>query len=137
THLTADIDEALGRLLPQLNAELGVPDAGRIRRVPDDPDVVLLVARDGDRHAASAPDVVYTTPLRGTARLEEAVGDRSARRAGACSGERRRVLAPLEVAVQVSMDLRPRRAAPIPVALADVDLRAIDVDHEVRHEVVQ
>ena len=62
THLTAEIHEALGRLLPQLNAKLGVPDADRMRRMLDDPDVVLLIARDGERIVGTTTVVVYTTP---------------------------------------------------------------------------
>ena len=47
--LTPEIHEALGRLLPQLNPRLAVPDAERLKRLLEDPDVVLLVARDGEQ----------------------------------------------------------------------------------------
>ena len=82
THLTAEIHEALGRLLPQLNAKLGVPDADRMRRMLDDPDVVLLIARDGERIVGTTTVVVYTTPFWIKARLDEVVVDQSARRKG-------------------------------------------------------
>ena len=82
THLTAEIHEALGRLLPQLNAKLGVPDADRMRRMLDDPDVVLLIARDGERIVGTTTVVVYTTPFWIKARLDEVVVDQSARGKG-------------------------------------------------------
>ena len=82
THLTAEIHEALGRLLPQLNAKLGVPDADRMRRMLDDPDVVLLIAREGERIVGTTTVVVYTTPFWIKARLDEVVVDQSARRKG-------------------------------------------------------
>src|SRR5256885_16335195 len=89
THLTAEIHEALGRLLPQLNAKLGVPDADRMRRMLDDPDVVLLIARDGERIVGTTTVVVYTTPFWIKARLDEVVVDQSARGKGVRSEERR------------------------------------------------
>src|SRR5437762_7061210 len=82
THLTAEIHEALGRLLPQLNAKLGVPDADRMRRMLDDPDVVLLIARDGERIVGTTTVIVYTTPFWIKARLDEVVVDQSARGKG-------------------------------------------------------
>src|SRR2546429_7623641 len=82
THLTAEIHEALGRLLPQLNAKLGVPDADRMRRMLDDPDVVLLIARDGERIVGTTTVIVYTTPYWIKARLDEVVVDESARGRG-------------------------------------------------------
>ena len=82
THLTAEIHEALGRLLPQLNAKLAVPDADRMRRMLDDPDVVLLIARDGERIVGTTTVIVYTTPFWIKARLDEVVVDDSARGKG-------------------------------------------------------
>src|SRR5204863_1568188 len=82
THLTAEIHEALGRLLPQLNAKLGVPDADRMRRMLDDPDVVLLIARDGETIVGTTTVIVYTTPFWIKARLDEVVVDESARGKG-------------------------------------------------------
>ena len=82
TRSTPEIHEALGRLLPQLNANLGVPDAERMNRLLNDPDVVLLVARDGERIVGTTTVIVYTTPFWIKARLDEVVVDQSARGTG-------------------------------------------------------
>src|SRR5438309_979673 len=82
THLTAEIQEALMRLLPQLNPNLPVPNADRMRRLLDDPDVVLLIARDGDRIVGTTTVIVYTTPFWIKARLDEVVVDASDRGKG-------------------------------------------------------
>ena len=60
TRSTPEIHEALGRLLPQLNANLVVPDAERMNRLLNDPDVVLLVGRDGIETMVTDPDVEDT-----------------------------------------------------------------------------
>ena len=82
TKLTPAIQEALGRLLPQLNANLPVPDVDRFNRLLNDPDVVLLVARDGERIVGTTTVIVYTTPFWIKARLDEVVVDESARGKG-------------------------------------------------------
>ena len=82
TELTAEIQEALGRLLPQLNPKLVVPDAKRLRRLLEDPDVVLLIARDGERIVGTTTVIVYTTPFWVKARLDEVVVDDSVRGKG-------------------------------------------------------
>src|SRR2546423_3701656 len=82
TKLTPAIHEALGRLLPQLNAKLPVPDLDRFNRLLNDPDVVLLIARDGERIVGTTTVVVYTTPFWIKARLDEVVVDQSARGKG-------------------------------------------------------
>src|SRR3954463_10468771 len=82
TRLTPEIHQALGRLLPQLNANLVVPDLERLHRLLDDPDVVLLIARVGDRIVGTTTVIVYTTPFWIKARLDEVVVDESARGKG-------------------------------------------------------
>ena len=82
TELTAEIQEALGRLLPQLNPKLALPDAKRLRRLLEDPDVVLLIARDGERIVGTTTVIVYTTPFWIKARLDEVVVDHSVRGKG-------------------------------------------------------
>src|SRR5256884_6695578 len=82
TKLTPAIQEALGRLLPQLNANLPMPDLERMNRLLNDPDVVLLVARDGERIVGTTTVIVYTTPFWIKARLDEVVVDQSARGTG-------------------------------------------------------
>lgn len=82
TELTPDIEAALARLLPQLNPRLTVPDRARLERLLADPDVVLLVARDGDHVVGTTTVIVYTTPFWIKARLDEVVVDQDARGKG-------------------------------------------------------
>ncbi len=48
-----------------------------------------------------------------------------------------RVLVHVEVAVEVGVKLRPRRARAIAIRAADVDLLAVDLAHQVGHQVVE
>ncbi|HKW59140.1 MAG TPA: GNAT family N-acetyltransferase [Candidatus Dormibacteraeota bacterium] len=80
---TPELHRALERLLPQLNPTLPVPDMERLRRLIADPDVTLLVARDGDQIVGTTTVIVYTTPFWIKARLDEVVVDASARGKGA------------------------------------------------------
>ena len=80
--LTPEIEDALTRLLPQLNATLTVPDRKRLERILADPAVTLLVARAGDHIVGTATVIVYTTPFWIKARLDEVVVDQSARGKG-------------------------------------------------------
>ena len=82
TDATPEIHASLARLLPQLNARLPVPDAERLRRLVADPDVVLLVARDGEEIVGTTTVIVYTTPFWIKARLDEVVVDAGARGRG-------------------------------------------------------
>jgi len=77
-----ELQAALGRLLPQLNPTLPVPDMHRLGRMLADPDVTLLVARDGDEIVGTTTVIVYTTPFWIKARLDEVVVDASARGKG-------------------------------------------------------
>lgn len=79
---TPEFGAALARLLPQLNATLELPDAERLRRLLADPDVVLLVARDGGEIVGTTTVIVYTTPFWIKARLDEVVVDAAARGKG-------------------------------------------------------
>jgi GNAT superfamily N-acetyltransferase len=91
---TDDVHAALARLLPQLNETLTVPDMARLERLVADPDVTLLLARDGDDVVGTTTVIVYTTPFWIKARLDEVVVDAAARGKGV--GEAL-VLAALEV----------------------------------------
>ena len=82
TVATPEIREALARLLPQLNPTLQVPTAERIDALMADPDVTLVVARDGYEIVGTATVIVYTTPFWIKARLDEVVVDTSARGKG-------------------------------------------------------
>ncbi len=99
---TPEFAAALGRLLPQLNPNLPLPDVDRLRRLVADPDVTLLVATDGDQIAGTTTVVVYTTPFWVKARLEEVVVDSSARGKGVG-----------EALVKAALDVARQRGAQI------------------------
>jgi GNAT superfamily N-acetyltransferase len=80
--LTPEIENALARLLPQLNPKLTVPDHMRLERLVADPDVVLLLAWDGDDIVGTTTVIVYTTPFWIKARLDEVVVDERVRGKG-------------------------------------------------------
>jgi len=82
TEATAEVHEALVRLLPQLNPTLPLPTRERIERLIGDPAVTLVVARDGDQIVGTATVIVYTTPYWIKARLDEVVVDGDARGKG-------------------------------------------------------
>ena len=79
---TPALQQALARLLPQLNPTLPPPDLERLHRLLGDPDVTLLVAREGDDIVGTTTVIVYTTPFWIKARLDEVVVDESARGQG-------------------------------------------------------
>jgi GNAT superfamily N-acetyltransferase len=79
---TPEVLGALARLLPQLNDSLELPDMDRLRRLIADPDVTLLVAREGDAIVGTTTVIVYTTPYWIKARLDEVVVDTSVRGKG-------------------------------------------------------
>jgi GNAT superfamily N-acetyltransferase len=82
TEATPELEQALARLLPQLNATLPVPTMQRLKAIIADPAVTLLVAWDGDDLIGTATVIVYTTPFWIKARLDEVVVDQSARGKG-------------------------------------------------------
>ncbi len=79
---TDELQAALGRLLLQLNPTLPVPDMHRLGRLLTDPDVTLLVAKEGHEIVGTTTVIVYTTPFWIKARLDEVVVDASARGKG-------------------------------------------------------
>ena len=115
TEATAEVHAALARLLPQLNPTLALPDRERIRALVADPDVTLLLARDGDDVVGTATVIVYTTPFWLKARIDEVVVDGRARGRGvgeaivsACLEVARRKGAEL---VELQSGRGPQRAA--------------------------
>jgi GNAT superfamily N-acetyltransferase len=82
TEATPEIEQALARLLPQLNPTLPVPTMERLQALMSDPAVTVLVARDGVEIIGTATVIVYTTPFWVKARLDEVVVDQSARGKG-------------------------------------------------------
>jgi GNAT superfamily N-acetyltransferase len=99
---TDEVREALSSLLPQLNPTLPPPDMERLQRLVADPDVTLLVARDGDQIVGTTTVIVYTTPFWIKARLDEVVVDEAARGKGV--GEH---------LVKAALDIARRRGAQI------------------------
>src|SRR2546423_12405566 len=97
-----ELPAALARVLPQLNPTLPVPDMARLERLLADPDVTLLVARDGDEIVGTTTVIVYTTPFWIKARLDEVVVDVSARGKGLG-----------EDLVKAALDVARRRGAQI------------------------
>ncbi len=79
---TPEVEQALARLLPQLNPTLPVPTMERIQALLADPAATLLFAREGDEIIGTATVIVYTTPFWIKARLDEVVVDQSARGKG-------------------------------------------------------
>jgi GNAT superfamily N-acetyltransferase len=79
---TPELHQALASLLPQLNPTLPVPDMARLERLLADPDVTLLVARDGEKILGTTTVIVYTTPFWIKARLDEVVVDAAVRGRG-------------------------------------------------------
>jgi len=79
---TDELQAGLGRLLLQLNPTLPVPDMHRLGRLLADPDVTLLVAKEGHEIVGTSTVIVYTTPFWIKARLDEVVVDASARSKG-------------------------------------------------------
>ncbi len=79
---TDELQAALGRLLLQLNPTVPVPDMHRLGRLLADPDVTLLVAKEGHEIVGTTTVIVYTTPFWIKARLDEVVVDASARGKG-------------------------------------------------------
>jgi GNAT superfamily N-acetyltransferase len=82
TEATPELEQALARLLPQLNAALPIPTMERLDAIMADPAVTLLVAREENDIIGTATVIVYTTPFWIKARLDEVVVDASARGKG-------------------------------------------------------
>ena len=102
TEATPELEAALARLLPQLNPNLVVPDAERVRALLDDPAVTVLLAKDGADVVGTATVIVYTTPFWIKARSDEVVVDAGARGKGAG-----------EALVNACLDIARKRGAQI------------------------
>ena len=76
---TPELHKAVAALLPQLNPSLPIPSLAHLEATVADPKVALLVARDGSEIVGIASGVVYTTPIRLKARIEDVVVDEAAR----------------------------------------------------------
>jgi GNAT superfamily N-acetyltransferase len=83
--VTPDLIAAMERLIPQSFPALPLPTATELNQVIDSPATTLLVARDGSDGAVigTATVVLYRTPARMHARLENVIVDEPARGQGA------------------------------------------------------
>jgi ribosomal protein S18 acetylase RimI-like enzyme len=82
TEVTAELVEALGRLLPQLNPDLPAPNSDHLAVLLVDPGATLLIAREGNEIVGTAMVIVYRTTIRFESRIEDVVVDVSARGRG-------------------------------------------------------
>jgi ribosomal protein S18 acetylase RimI-like enzyme len=84
TSVSPDLVEAMARLLPQLHPTLPLPTAAVLEEVLQGQATTMLVARDGaqGRVIGTACVVVYRTPSRLHARLENVIVDDPARGRG-------------------------------------------------------
>jgi GNAT superfamily N-acetyltransferase len=82
TEATSEVQAALAKLLPQLNASLPIPTMERLQAIVADPAVTLLLASDGNDIVGTTTVIVYTTPFWIKARLDEVVVDEAARGEG-------------------------------------------------------
>src|SRR5947207_2190512 len=147
TEATQELLEALTALLPQLNPKLKPLTMERLSSVISDPATTLLVVSDGVGIVGAAAVLVYATPAFVKARIEDVVVDEHSRGQGVGEALVRRcievardacrVLVHVEIAVEVGVKLRPRRARAIAVGAANVDLLAVDLAHQVGHQSVE
>jgi len=82
TEPTAELERAMGALLPQLNPSLAGPSRAQLTALLADPAITLLVASDEGAIVATATVIVYTTPAWVKARIEDVVVDENARGRG-------------------------------------------------------
>jgi GNAT superfamily N-acetyltransferase len=82
TEATAELQDALAVLLPQLNPTLPLPSLDHLAAVVADPATTLLIARNGPLIVGAAAVVVYVTPIWRKARIEDVVVDEAARGRG-------------------------------------------------------
>jgi ribosomal protein S18 acetylase RimI-like enzyme len=82
TEATPELERGLAVLMPQLNPELVGPTRHELMAVLADPATTLLVAMEDAGIVATATVIVYTTPARVKARIEDVVVDEGARGRG-------------------------------------------------------
>jgi ribosomal protein S18 acetylase RimI-like enzyme len=80
--VTPELVNALGKLIPQLNPALPLPDAKHLAVLLADPGATLLVARDSGEVVGTAMVIVYPTTIRFESRIEDVVVDEAARGRG-------------------------------------------------------
>src|SRR5260370_35720210 len=70
TEATAELQDALAVLLPQLNPSLPIPSLDHRAAVLADPATTVLVARDGPLILGTAAVARYVRPISGKGRIE-------------------------------------------------------------------
>jgi ribosomal protein S18 acetylase RimI-like enzyme len=82
TGVDAELERAMAVLIPQLSRALAGPTREHLAALIAEPATTLLLARDGQRIVGIATVIVYTSPARVKARIEDVVVDQSARGRG-------------------------------------------------------
>jgi ribosomal protein S18 acetylase RimI-like enzyme len=82
TAVTADVVEAMARLVPQLSRSASVPTDDEVAEIVSSPATVLLAARDGGRIVGLLTLVVFRIPTGVRAWIEDVVVDESERGKG-------------------------------------------------------
>lgn len=79
TELDAELERAVAVLLRQLSPMLAIPTREHMTALLADPATTLLVAREGTAVVGMATVIVFTSPSRLKARIEDVVVDEGAR----------------------------------------------------------
>ena len=82
TGVDGELERAMAVLIPQLNPALAIPTREHLAAVIAEPSTMLLIAREGSSIVGTATVIVYTSPARVKARIEDVVVDERARGRG-------------------------------------------------------
>ncbi len=82
TEVTAELEEAFQRLIPQLSTSAAVPGRKELQEMVDSPAVILLMARDEGRIVGSLSLVIFRIPTGVRAWIEDVIVDEAARGRG-------------------------------------------------------
>ena len=112
-HVSDDLVESFGRLIPQLSSSSPPPSRERLEQIVGSDVCSLLIARDGNQVVGSLTLVVFRIPTGIRAWIEDVVVDSSARGHGVGEALNRKALelARDKGAVTVDLTSRPSREA--------------------------
>jgi ribosomal protein S18 acetylase RimI-like enzyme len=82
TEADAELERAMAVLIPQLNPALAIPTRQHLAAMIAEPTTTLLIASEGSSIVGTATVIVFTSPARVKARIEDVVVDESARGRG-------------------------------------------------------
>jgi ribosomal protein S18 acetylase RimI-like enzyme len=82
TDVDGELERAMAVLIPQLNPALAIPTREHLAAVIAEPSTTLLIAREASSIVGTATVIVYTSPARVKAHIEDVVVDESARGRG-------------------------------------------------------